>query len=55
MVQVVHYIVAVTLMAMVIVQLEVMGANVTLDGQDGLVTKGAPAENMDMIVQKSRI
>lgn len=41
-------------MAMVIVQLEVTGANVTQDGQDGVVTKDAPEENMDMIVQKGR-
>ena len=54
MVQVVNYIVPVTSMAMVIVQLEVTGANVTLDGQDGVVTKGAPEENMDMIVQKGK-
>ena len=54
MVQVVNYIVPVTLTAMVIVQLEVMGVNVTLDGQDGVVTKSVPEENMDMIVQKSK-
>ena len=54
MVQVVNYIVPVTLMVMAIVQLEVTGVNVTLDGQDGVVIKIVPKENMDMIAQKSK-
>lgn len=54
MVQTVNHIVPVMLMAMVTVQLGVMGANVTLDGQDGVVIENVLVENTGMIVQKSK-
>jgi len=50
MVRITNYFVHVALMVMVIVLLEVMGANVTLDGQDGFVIKSVLLENMDRIV-----
>ena len=54
MVQIVNRIVPVTVMVMAIVQPEVMGVNVTLDGKDGDVMKSVIAENTDMIVPTSR-
>lgn len=54
MVQIVNHIVPVTVMAMAIVQPEVMGVNVTLDGKDGDAMKSVIVENTDMIVPTSR-
>jgi len=51
MAQIVNHIVHVIKMGMVIVKLEVTGANVILDGKDGVVTKSVPVENMDMIAK----
>ena len=54
MVQIVNHIVPVTVMVMAIVQLEVMGVNVTLDGKDGDAMRSVIVENTDMIVPTSR-
>ena len=54
MVQIVNHIVPVTVMVMAIVQPEVMGVNVTLDGKDGDAMRSVTVENTDMIVPTSR-
>ena len=54
MVQIVNHIVSVTVMVMAIVQPEVMGVNVTLDGKDGDAMKSVTVENTDMLVPTSR-